>query len=198
MTEILTLRGTEALPFVDDLARLRIAVFREFPYLYEGSLAYEKSYLGSYFATPAALLVIARAADGRVVGASTAMPMVDAEPVFREALESAGRDPRRCFYFGESVLLPEFRGHGIGHRFFDERENAALAAGYGTTAFCAVVRPPDHPLRPAGYRPLDAFWNKRGYTHHPEITANLDWLEPGDTGESEHTLSFWMRRRESC
>ena len=33
--------GTEAQPYLPDLARLRIEVFREFPYLYDGNLDYE-------------------------------------------------------------------------------------------------------------------------------------------------------------
>jgi len=32
----------------DDLARLRIAVFQDFPYLYEGTVDYEKTYLQTY------------------------------------------------------------------------------------------------------------------------------------------------------
>src|SRR5690242_19351414 len=34
--------------YLDVLAALRIRVFREYPYLYDGSLAYEQEYLASY------------------------------------------------------------------------------------------------------------------------------------------------------
>ena len=56
------------------LAQLRIEVFREFPYLYVGSLDYERTYLVNYASSPAALVVIARDAD-RIIGTSTAMPL---------------------------------------------------------------------------------------------------------------------------
>ena len=77
---------------------------------------------------------------------------------------ASGFDVASIFYCGESVLEPAYRGHGIGHRFFDLREAHARAlGGFRSITFCAVVRPPDHPQRPAEYRPLDAFWRKRGY-----------------------------------
>ncbi len=192
--EILTLRGTEATTHLPDLARLRIRVFREYPYLYDGSPDYEERYLSKYFSTAESILVLGREPhDGRIVGASTAMPMHAAEEVFQTAFQSSGRDLPGTYYLGESVLLPEYRGQGLGHRFFDEREAAARKAGFHTTAFCAVVRPPDHPQRPDDYRPLDGFWTRRGYIHHPEIRVSLDWKEPGEMQESPHQLSFWIR-----
>ena len=45
----------DALP--DDVAALRIAVFRDWPYLYDGTVEYERSYLESYRNSPAAVLV---------------------------------------------------------------------------------------------------------------------------------------------
>ena len=197
MTDILTLQGSEASPYLPDLARLRIQVFREFPYLYEGSREYEERYLADYFATPDSVLVIARDAhNGRIVGASTAMPLVSADQAFQSALRTFDRNASEIHYFGESVLLPEFRGQGIGHQFFDAREAAAKCAGFHTTAFCAVVRPINHPLRPDNYRPHDRFWSKRGYIHHPEIRVSLDWKEPGEANQTSHDLSFWIRTAE--
>ena len=45
--------------------------------------------------------------------------------------------------------------------------------GFTHCAFCAVVRPPDHPLRPAGYVPLDAFWTARGYAKVEGVVARI-------------------------
>ncbi|HZP92062.1 MAG TPA: hypothetical protein VFB20_04175, partial [Burkholderiales bacterium] len=45
--------------YVDDLARLRIEVFREFPYLYDGSLDYERKYLKTYIGVPDSVIVLA-------------------------------------------------------------------------------------------------------------------------------------------
>ena len=72
--DYLTIRALQSADLetaLDDIARLRIAVFRDWPYLYDGNLAYERAYLASYGDTPAALLVAAatrvRAVFTRVV-----------------------------------------------------------------------------------------------------------------------------------
>lgn len=44
-TTIIEVRGGEAERFVDGLASLRIRVFRDFPYLYDGDMDYERRYL---------------------------------------------------------------------------------------------------------------------------------------------------------
>ena len=97
--EIKSFYGGDARPFLDDVARLRIAVFRDFPYLY---------------------------------------------------------DKRFC-------------------------------------TFCAVERPADHPRRPAGYVPLNDFWTKRGYRHHPELRTTFTWRDLDEDAESPKPLSFWLR-----
>ena len=43
-----SLHGAEIARHVDALAALRITVFREWPYLYEGSPQYETRYLQTY------------------------------------------------------------------------------------------------------------------------------------------------------
>ena len=169
-----------------DLARLRIAVFAAYPYLYEGSEEYERDYLREFAAEPGSVLVAAKD-EGRIVGASTASPMIGQKEAFRAPVEAAGYPARDVFYFGESVLLPEYRGRGIGHAFFDAREAAARDAGARWACFCAVVRPEDHPARPADHRPLDAFWRSRGYAPLEGVTTTLDWAEraspPASKGE---------------
>jgi GNAT superfamily N-acetyltransferase len=175
------------------LAHLRIEVFRDWPYLYDGSLAYEQTYLDTFSKTSGAVIVAAYDRDG-VVGCATAAPLLGHEAAFAEPFLRAGYDPTRIFYFGESVLRASYRGRGIGHAFFDHREAAARrVAGVTHTAFCGVVRPTDHPARPTDYVPLDAFWTKRGYTKVPGLVASFGWTDVGDTGKSQKPMQFWMR-----
>jgi GNAT superfamily N-acetyltransferase len=177
---------------IEALARLRIAVFREWPYLYDGDAAYERAYLAEFAAAPHAALVLARDGDA-IVGAATASPLAAQKAEFLAPFVARGWDVGGTFYFGESVLLPEYRGQGIGHRFFDHREAAALAAGATCATFCAVQRPADHPLRPPAYRPLDDFWAGRGYAPVEGLVTSLDWLDVGEASETPHSMQFWAR-----
>jgi GNAT superfamily N-acetyltransferase len=188
-----TFAGADAMPYFDDLARLRIGVFRAFPYLYDGDEGYERNYLATYARTPESLFVLAF--DGtQVIGASTGVPLEQETEAVRMPWAVAGIDPADAFYFGESVLLPEYRGQGLGHRFFDERENHARALGrFRRTSFCAVLRDEADPRRPPDYRPLDAFWRARGYGRHEGLECRMSWKEVGDAVESEHRLAFWSR-----
>jgi GNAT superfamily N-acetyltransferase len=187
-----TLAGAALHPLLPDLARLRIAVFRDWPYLYEGDEAYERRYLRAYADAPGAAVVVCR--DGeRVVGAATCEPMTQGHAPVRAVVEAAGLDPAGFCYFGESVLLAPYRGRGAGVRFFAEREAHARALGLRFAAFCGVVRDPADPRRPAGHVPLDDFWRNRGYTPRPDLAVTFDWTEVGASAETPHRLTFWMK-----
>lgn len=194
--DIRLLRGAEIEPHIDDLARLRIQVFREFPYLYDGNLDYEAEYLATYVRSADSLCVLVRD-EGRVVGASTALPLADETEEFQQPFIAAGWNPARIFYFGESVLLPEYRGQGVGVRFFEAREAYARQLGFAVCAFCAVERPADHPRRPADYQPLHAFWTRRGYRHHPELHTYYHWRDLDEAEESAKPMSFWLKELAS-
>ena len=188
-----TRAGADIAPFIDDLARLRIAVFRAFPYLYEGSLDYEKTYVATYARSPGSVFVLALD-EGKVVGAATGLPMADETDEFKRPFLDNGYDPSRIFYFGESVLMPAYRGQGIGVRFFEEREAHARRLGWlDLCAFCAVERPVDHPARPLDYQPLNAFWGKRGFIHHPELRTDYVWRDVGEAQETAKPMSFWLK-----
>ncbi len=189
-TRILT--GDDLVAALPDVARLRIEVFRAWPYLYDGSPDYEERYLQSYRESERAVVV--GAFDGAaLVGAATGTPMEDHADDFAKAFAGTGYDLTDIFYCAESVLLPEYRGQGIGHAFFDAREAHARALGRRYAAFCGVIRPEDHPARPVDYRPLDAFWRKRGYDKLDGVLANFPWTDLGDRAQSPHELQFWIR-----
>ncbi|EHM03346.1 acetyltransferase, GNAT family [Acetobacteraceae bacterium AT-5844] len=187
-----TLRGDALHPLLPALAKLRISVFRAWPYLYDGDEAYEARYLRTYADGKGAAAIIAF--DGETaVGAATCEPMAETHAAVRDAFTAAGRNPAEYCYFGESVLLPAYRGQGAGVRFFELREAHARALALPRTAFCGVRRSDQDPRRPAGYTPLDAFWRNRGYAPCPGLTCTLDWREIGAENETPHILDFWER-----
>ena len=186
--------GTEAQPYLPDLARLRIEVFREFPYLYDGNLDYERNYLNTYTGVANAVIVVAFDAD-RVIGASTGLPLAAETDGIRRPFAEHGYDIDEVFYFGESVLEKSYRGRGIGVRFFGEREaHARSLPAIRWTAFCAVQRRHDHPRRPADYVPLDDFWRRRGYEKHPELNTTMSWRDLDEHAASPKPMVFWLKR----
>lgn len=193
MIRIEHLSGAALQPHLKGLASLRIRVFRAYPYLYDGDEAYEAWYLED-FAMAEGAVVVAALDGGQLIGAATASPMRAQKDEFRNPVAQAGLAPDELFYFGESVLLPEYRGHGIGHRFFDAREAAARAQGFVHAGFYGVVRPQDHPLKPEGYSPLNVFWGKRGYAPLTGAVASFPWKEVGRPDETGHAMQFWTRR----
>jgi GNAT superfamily N-acetyltransferase len=175
------------------LARLRIAVFRAWPYLYDGSVDNEASYLASFAACPGAGLAVAFDAS-ETVGCSSCRPLAAEDGHVTAPFVARGWDLSRFFYFGESVLLAGYRGQGIGVEFFRLREAHAMrasAADYAT--FCAVTRPAGHPLRPPDAVPLDAFWRRRGFVPYPDLACTMAWKQLDSVERVENRLSFWLK-----
>jgi GNAT superfamily N-acetyltransferase len=193
MVRIALFTGPALAAHLAALARLRLAVFREWPYLYDGTIEDEQRHLAAFAASPAAGMAVAF--DGETpVGCSTCLPLIDADDAIRAPFHARGWDPSRFFYFAESALLAPYRGCGAGVAFFREREahaRRALACDYA--CFCAVQRPDDHPLRPAGAKPLDEFWRHRGFSPYPDLVASLRWKQVDSERKVPNLLVFWLK-----
>ncbi len=191
---IAPLAGDDLAAWLPELARLRIEVFREFPYLYDGSRAYEEKYLRTYAETPGAVIVGA-SMTGRPIGAATGLPMRGEPDHVTGPLRAAGYDIDRLFYFGESVLEPAWRGRGIGVRFMTGREAWARSlGGFDHAVFCAVQRPADHPRRPADYVPLDDFWRRRGFAPIERLACPFTWQDLDEAEASPKPMRYWIKR----
>jgi GNAT superfamily N-acetyltransferase len=195
--QLKTVTGAALAQHCQDLARLRIQVFKEFPYLYAGSYEYEQVYLQAYLKCPQAAFVLAL--DGeKIVGASSCIPMQYADAIFQQPFirhkTTLGLELEQLFYCAESVLEPAYRGKGIGLAFFQAREAYARRLGGLThSCFCAVERPVDHALRPATYQPLEEFWHKCGYSPQVYLTTSLVWQDIDQTEPTAKTMNFWLK-----
>ena len=188
-----TLTGAALARVLPALAQLRITVFRDFPYLYDGTIAYEEDYLATFAAGKGAVCVVAFDGDA-IVGASTGAPMAEHAGEFGAPFLAKGYDLAKLFYCSESVLLKSHRGHGLGHAFFDGREaHARQLGGFTHSTFSSVVRPADHPMRPANYQPLDAFWTKRGYQKADGLVASYSWKDIDQINETAKQMQFWIK-----
>jgi len=190
--KLLKLKGLDILRNLEPIGRLRLAVFRDYPYLYDGSLEDEYDYLKSYAISETSLVVLAMNGE-QAIGASSCLTLDEAEPEFRAAFQKAGLKTDSICYFGESVLLPSYRGRGIGKLFFQYREAHARHLRCTTAAFCAVDRPDNHPLRPQDYRELARFWQEQGYVRNPELQTTFSWKEVNQSEKTAKTLTFWVK-----
>ncbi|MBI3896766.1 MAG: GNAT family N-acetyltransferase [Gammaproteobacteria bacterium] len=187
-----SLRGEEIRKQLRPLSELRIAVFHDWPYLYEGSLDYEAHYLETYMRCPRSLIVLLWDGD-KCVGATTVIPLVDASAEWQRPFMEKGFDLNQVDYFGESVILKSHRGRGFGVAFFKEREAHARELNLPICAFCSVERPANHPAKPANYIPNDGFWTHRGYRKVPDMKTTFSWPDIGATESTEKPMTFWMR-----
>lgn len=185
--------GSEARKIAEDLAHLRLKVFWDFPYLYEGTVEYEKTYLETYFKAKHSFILIVKDGD-KIVGATTGIWAREEEESFKKPLQAYGLNTDEVFYFGESVLLPEYRGLGLGKVFMQEREDYARSIpGIKILAFCSVERPSNHLLRPQGYKPLDEFWKSRGFSPAAGLFTEYSWKDRDEKEETVKKLNYWLK-----
>lgn len=190
---LVPLHGKEILTKTDEIASARIEVFREYPYLYDGTLSYEKNYLRTYAKSPESIAIVVLDGD-ELVGVSTGIPMKDETEEFMAPFLRSGRDPGSIFYCGESILKRSYRGRGLYSSFMKGREEYARSLGkFSHICFCAVVRPAAHPLRPADYRPLDGVWKKFGYEKKEELNTTYTWKDLNETEETPKKMVFWIK-----
>jgi GNAT superfamily N-acetyltransferase len=187
------LSGADIASHIGDLSRLRIEIFREFPYLYEGDEEYVRHYLQTYIDSPRSTCTLVYDGD-LLVGATTGLPLADEIAEVRKPFLDAGYDLSKIFYCGESVLKKSHRGRGIyKHLFRAREEHAQSLGGFDIASFCCVQRPANHPLRPTHYVPLNEIWNRFGYREHPELETDFDWKDIDQPEATKKRMRFWLK-----
>jgi GNAT superfamily N-acetyltransferase len=193
--EYISLTGAEIETYKQALASLRIKVFREYPYLYDGTLDYEKEYLKTYIEAKDAFAVMVRDINTHTfVAATTSIRASEEVEAFKKPFQQFGYDPHEVFYFAESVVLAPYRNMGIGKEFFKRREAFARSLeGIRHLAFCAVERPDDHTLKPANYRDLSAYWSRQGFCKVEGLVTQFAWKDISEEAESTKNMQFYMK-----
>ena len=188
------LEGPKAKPHVKDMANLRIQIFREYPYLYEGTLDHEIKYLEPYFSCPKSFVALCFE-NNKVIGMTTAIPLQSETKELIKSFTDFGMNPTEICYYGESVLLKEYRGRGIGHEFMKIREAYARSLkNVKYACFCSIVKPEYDPLKPRGYKALAKFWNSQGFFKVEGLTTQFTWRQISEKEESPKTMQFWMKK----
>jgi len=188
--------GPALLPYLPEIARLRITIFREFPYLYKGSEDVETKYLQAYAEAPDACVFVIRDRE-TIIGAVTGVPLNREPASFTAPFAGSLFSPDAIYYLGELLFLPGYRGQGLGSRLMKEFEDHARSLGrYHHMAGATIVRPEDHPLRPSDYHPIDSFLTNAGLIKHPELHVTLPWPDL-DGNVTENTMVFWIKELHS-
>lgn len=185
--------GTALGPILPALARLRVEVFRTWPYLYDGDTEYEERYLQTYVRSRTAAVFVAM--DGQTpVGATTCLSLSEETENIVAPFLARNIDPASVCYFGESVLQAGYRGRGLGVRFFEKREaHARELPDCRLAAFCAVERPDTHAAKPPDFVPLTDFWHRRGFARQPDMMCEISWKDIGETQETSKPMVFWTK-----
>lgn len=186
------LTGAAIADAVNELATLRLDIFPEYPYLYQGRREDELTYLATYAEAPDACVILAR--DGlTVVGAATGMPLIHEDAQMIDALNGTPFPLDEVYYVGELLFYPAYRNGGLGRRLLNRLESHIRSLGRYRTLTCATVeRPDDHPLRPHDYLPITRFLARTGFLRLSGVTTSFAWRET-DGVKRDHPMQFWSK-----
>jgi len=186
------LTGTAIAGVLDDLATLRLEIFPEYPYLYQGRREDELKYLGTYAEAPDACVILAY--DGNtIVGAATGMPLIHEDAQMLDAFAGTAFPLNEAYYVGELLFRPAYRNCGLGRKLLDRLESHVRSLGRYRRLTCATVeRPDDHPLRPRDYIPITRFLARTGFVRLSGVTTSFMWREI-DGVKRDHPMQFWNK-----
>ena len=186
------LTGAAIADALDDLATLRLDIFREYPYLYKGRREDELNYLGTYAKTPDACVILAY--DGlAVIGAATGMPLIHEDAQMLDAFAGTTFPLDEIYYVGELLFRLAYRNCGLGQKLLDRLESHIRSLGRYRRLTCATVeRPADHPLRPRDYIPITRFLARTGFVRLSGVTTHFIWRET-DGVKRDHPMQFWSK-----
>jgi GNAT superfamily N-acetyltransferase len=190
MANMQLIRGLEIENHIDDLGRFRIEIFREYPYLYDGSIEYERVYLRRYSRNPESLLLILQDACG-ILGACTGIPLTGEDIEFQNAFVGENKD--EVYYIGEIMLRAGSRGQGLGSSLLSTALSLIDLNRFKKVSLCTVDRGLNHPRQPGNYCPPDYLWKKYGFAKSSNLKANLAWKDIGDEIETLKPMNIWFK-----
>lgn len=184
--------GDKIVACLDSLASLRLEIFREYPYLYDGRREDELRYLRSYAEAPGACVILMKDA-GSLAGAVTGMPLIHEDEQIQEPFSGTEYDIHEIYYVGELLLRPQYRNRGAGSRLLEQLETYIRALGGFTRLTCATVeRPARHPQCPPDFVPITRFLAHTGFAELSGVVTRFTWLET-DGAQRDHPMQFWIK-----
>ncbi len=185
--------GSGLKPYLHSCAKLRMEVFKDYPYFVNPDLDQQLRYL-RHICTSKETIAVLIFDNTTLVGVSLGYPLDMEDPALLRSFKERNISTESYYYFEASALLKSYRGRGMGHHFFDARE--AHVAGhkkYKHICICVPDISETDPNRPKDFVPLFDFWRKRGFIHHPEIKSMRSWQNIHEDHPTQHPMSIWIK-----
>lgn len=190
--------GKDSNDYIEKISQLRIEAFKEYPYLYQGELAYEKQYVRGYTTDSKAMIAIAKL-DGTIAGISSGIPLISESEIVSDAKKIFSAQKINIsdyYYYGEIIILPEFRSQGNASKLYSAQDELIKSWGFKYACILTVVREEDHPLKPKDYKSPDKMWEHFGFfrnnlttKHHwPTIQSDMSVVD------IDNILEFWTKK----
>jgi hypothetical protein len=189
--------GQEAERYVDQIAAIRLNMFKSYPYLYKGTVEHEKEYLQVYFKSPHATILLAFDNQGNVIGMSSSIPLDDEAEEIKAPFIEKQLNCEDYLYIGEGLIDAEYQNKGLVRQAAQIHEEIAHSMGYKYLVFMAVDRPENHPCKPDNYRSTDDLFKHFGYTKFDNMNVTLTWNQVDTNQEVTNTLSLWHKELRS-
>lgn len=182
----------EIIPF---WAHLRLVYFREYPYLYDGTLDAELAYCKEVMSYKDAAIAVAYC-DEQPIGLLSGSSLVNFEDHFgnAEGFKTAHLDATTFYYFGEGIVLPDHRNKGLGTQLSKQLESWVITQGYTNGCFVSESHE-THPLKPHNYKEHDSLWHALGY-EKTDISVTFSWntIQPdGSSRNQDHSMPYWIK-----
>lgn len=189
--QIETFQGKEVIPHLKQLAMLRLAFYREYPYLYEGDLCEEEKYLQLYSQSEQSVLTLAKSGDN-IIGVLTGVPLEESSEAICALFSDNGVSPKSVFYLGEIVTAPEYQESDVQQMLYERFEEVVIGLKhFDTIAVCEVER--DDLAVPRSGFSAEVDWDNRGFLRHPELATFYTWRDIGQSELSDHRMVFWNK-----
>ncbi len=188
--------GGDIAGYVETLANLRISTFREYPYLYEGNVTYEKSYLKGYTENEKSTLLLAKV-NGELAGVLTGLPLASQSDIVKDAqfiFESNGLISKDYYYLGEVIILPQYRRVAVIRKLFLAQLAQIKKWRYRSLCALVVERTDNHWLKPLDYKEPDKLWARAGFKK-TNLSLTYHWptfMPDNSIKDSEHRLRFMV------
>lgn len=186
------IESKNALCYLDQMAFIRVNLFKEFPYLYEGNLDEERVYLSHYTRSARSLLCLVLD-KGKPVGFASGLVLDDFLEEVKAPFKKLQLDLKSYFYIGEILIYPIYRSFGLLKKVFELLEAYAYFQKYSALTFVTVDRRLNHSAYPQEYRSLEPVWQYFGYKKELGMRVEMSWRQVDSHNEEKNTLSVWNK-----